>query len=340
MFHTATTMTILPLAESIAECERLIDTIQTVVITSHVNPDGDAIGSELALMYVLRSMGKNVTVINASPLPASYDFLEGSSEIVHYNPDRDDAVINAADVLFVLDCNAPKRVRQMETIVANAAVKKVVIDHHLEPQPFADLYVVDTDASSTAEILWRFIRHFGEQYFTKPVAEALYTGILTDSGGFRHPRTDAELLRMAARLLEAGVDPTYAYEKIYNRGELSRSRLLGKALADMRVFHGGWLCIMVVTQAMMNSVQAGDEMTEGFVEHTLSIHGVQVGVLVVELSDVVKMSFRSKGDIPANSFAETFGGGGHLNAAGARTHDMAVEDVVEKIVELTAEYAE
>ncbi len=333
-------MTLLPLSDSIAECERLIGRIRSAVITSHVNPDGDAIGSELALMHLLRRLGKDVAVINASPLPVSYDFLEGSSEIFHYDPERDDATINGADVLFVLDCNAPKRVRQMENIVATASVQKVVIDHHLEPQSFADLYVVDTDASSTGEILWRLIQHFGEEHFTKPVAEALYTGILTDSGGFRHPRTDAELLCMAARLLEAGVDPTYVYEKVYNRGELNRARLLGRALADMQVFHNGWLCVMVVTQEMMRAANAGDEVTEGFVEHTLSISGVKAGVLVVELPDVVKMSFRSKDDIPANSFAETFGGGGHLNAAGARTHDYTTEQVVAKIVDLTAKYAE
>lgn len=332
-------MTLLPLAESLAECTRLLSGIRSAVITSHVNPDGDAIGSELALMHVLRALGKDVVVINASPLPASFDFLSGSSDIVHYVPERDDAVINGADVLFILDCNAPKRVRQMEAVVAASPVKKVVIDHHLDPQPFAQLYVVDTEASSTAEILWRFVALCGQQYFTLPVAQALYTGILTDSGGFRHPRTDAELLRMTAHLLEVGVDPTYMYEQIFNRGEVARTRLLGRALAGMRVFHSGWLCVMVVTQDMMHEAQAGDDTTEGFVEHTLSLTGVKVGVLVVEQLDAVKMSFRSKDRIPANEFAQVFGGGGHLNAAGARTHDYTVEQVVSKIVDLTAPYA-
>lgn len=331
-------MTIEPLDTTIAECARLIDNIQTAVITAHVNPDGDAIGSELALFHLLKAKGKDVTVINSSPLPVTYDFLKGSNDILEYNPDRDDELLNSCDALFVLDCNAPKRVKTMEQIVASSPVQKVVIDHHLEPKPFANLYVVDTDASSTAEILWRLIDHCGAEFFTKETAEALYTGILTDTGGFRYPRTDAELLCMVARLLETGVDPTYVYEKIYNRGALNRTRLLGRALVSLQVFHHGRLCIMTVTQEMLREMQAPEDLTEGFVEHTLSLDGVKVGVLVVEMADMVKMSFRSKDRIPANSFAEFFGGGGHLNAAGARTKEYTLEEVIDRIVEMVASH--
>lgn len=331
-------MTIQPLDTSIAECVRLLDDIQTAVITAHVNPDGDAVGSELALFHLLKNQGKDVTVINSSPLPVTYDFLEGSSSILEYNPERDNALLNSCDALFVLDCNAPKRVKTMEEIVISSPVRKVVIDHHLEPKPFADLYVVDTDASSTAEILWRLTDHYGKQAFTKPIAEALYTGIFTDTGGFRYPRTDAELLCMVAGLLEVGVDPTYVYEKIYNRGALNRTRLLGRALVSLRVFHHGRLCIMTVTQEMLREMQASEDLTEGFVEHTLSLDGVKVGVLIVEMADVVKMSFRSKDQIPANTFAEFFNGGGHLNAAGARTRDYTLEEVIDKIVEMVASH--
>lgn len=326
------------LNERIASCARLIEGIRSAVITAHVNPDGDAIGSELALWHLLRRMGKKVVVINSSPLPAPYDFLAGSDEILVYTPERDDPVITATDALFVLDCNSPKRLRTMESIVQYATVPKVVIDHHLEPKPFANLYVVDTDASSTAEILWRLVRTIGEHHFTKEVAEALYTGIFTDSGGFRYPRTDAELLRMAARLLEAGVDPTYMYEQIYNRGAISRTRLLGRALANIQVALDGRLCILTVTRDMMRQADATEELTEGFVEHTLALDGVRIGVLIVELDDQVKMSFRSKGQVPANAFAEMFGGGGHLNAAGARTRDYSVTVVERRIIEVAAAY--
>lgn len=327
-------MTLQPLQESIAACARLIDDIKTAVITAHVNPDGDAIGSELALFHLLKNLGREVTIINSSPLPAQYDFLEGSNDIRQYTPERDDELLRSCDVLFVLDCNAPKRVKTMEEIVTSSPVRKVVIDHHLEPKPFADLYVVDVDASSTAEILWRLTDHYGREYFTREIAEALYTGILTDTGGFRYPRTDAELLRMVARLIETGVDPTYVYEKVYNRGALNRTRLLGRALVSLRVFHHGRLCIMVVSQEMLREMEASEDLTEGFVEHTLSLDGVKVGVLVVEMADMVKMSFRSKDRIPANTFAEFFGGGGHLNAAGARTQNYTLEGVVDAIVDL------
>lgn len=312
--------------------------MHSAVITAHVNPDGDAIGSELALFHLLRALGKEVCIINSSPVPDNFTFLGGSEEIREYAPERDDETIAQADVLFILDCNAPKRVQAMEHSVVASPAKKVVIDHHLEPQPFADVYAVDFEASSTAEILWRLVGLYGEQAYTKEIAEALYTGIHTDSGGFRHPRTDAELLRMAARLLEAGVDPTSIYERIYNQGSVERARLLGNALSQLQVFHNGELCIMVVSNAMLQAASASETLTEGFVDHTLALAGVRMGVLVVELPDMVKMSFRSKGAVSAKACAEHFGGGGHYNAAGARTTTYALQEVVERIVDIAREH--
>lgn len=325
-------MIIQPLEQSLAECTEIISGLQTAVITAHVNPDGDAIGSELALFHLLRSLGKEVSVINSSPLPSNFAFLCGSELIREYSPEMDDAVIANADVLFILDCNAPKRIQAMQQCVAASSAQKVVVDHHLDPQPFADVYVVDTEASSTAEILWRLVARYGEQAYTQEIAEALYTGIHTDSGGFRHPRTDAELLRMAARLLDAGVDPTYIYEHIYNQGSVQRTRLLGNALSQLQVFHGGELCLMVVSSDMLQAASASETLTEGFVEHTLSLAGVRMGVLVVELPDMVKMSFRSKGTVSAKACAEYFGGGGHYNAAGARSTEHSIVEVLPRIV--------
>lgn len=330
-------MTIQPLEQSLAECMERIRTLQTAVITAHVNPDGDAIGSELALFHLLRSLGKDVSIINSSPLPSNFAFLHGSECIREYSPEKDDAVIAGADVLFILDCNAPKRVQAMQQCVLASPAQKIVVDHHLDPQPFADVYVVDTEASSTAEILWRLVGSYGEQAYTKEIAEALYTGIHTDSGGFRHPRTDAELLCMAARLLDAGVDPTYIYEHIYNQGSVQRTRLLGNALSQLQVFYDGRLCIMVVSSEMLQAASASETLTEGFVEHTLSLAGVRMGVLIVELPDMVKMSFRSKGSVSAKACAEYFGGGGHYNAAGARTTEHSLAEVVSCIVAIAQE---
>jgi phosphoesterase RecJ-like protein len=330
------------LEASLRLCAEEIRNVHTVVITSHQNGDGDSIGSSLGMYHLMRSLGKAVRVIHPTPLPLNFTFLQGSEAIETFDVARHTEALNTADVLCVLDANAPKRMRDMETLITCSPARKLVIDHHQDPQPFADVYAVDVEASSTCEIICRFADILSSQaaskrtLWTQAFAEALYTGIMTDTGNFRFPRTDAELHRMIARLIEAGADPTFIYENVINQNPFNRALLLGRALSGLQLFHNGKLCMMTVSQRDLAETGTNEDNVEGFVEQTLSLQGVQMGVLVVELSDQIKMSLRSKGAMAVNQIAAHFGGGGHLNAAGCRTKTHTFEQAQKLIIELSA----
>jgi bifunctional oligoribonuclease and PAP phosphatase NrnA len=236
----------------------------------------------------------------------------------------------------VLDANTPSRMRDMESAIAESRATKLVIDHHQDPKPFVDVYAVDVESSSTCELIARLQGSLeaasGQKLSSKAFAEAVYTGIMTDTGHFRFPRTDAELHRIIASLVEAGADPTYIYEQVMNQNPIQRSRLLGRALSGLQLFHGGALCLMTVSANDMQQTEANEDMIEGFVEQTLSLQGVQAGALVVELPEYIKISLRSKGALAVNQIAAEFGGGGHLNAAGCRTREHSFEQVQRIII--------
>jgi len=321
---------------SLAACVAVLRSAQNVVLMSHLNGDGDSIGSTLGVYHLLTQLGKTVTMLHPTPVPENFRFLQGSEHIQTFDaaqPVHTQAFAQA-DVLVVLDANAPSRMRGMEEAIINSPAQKLVIDHHQHPQPFADVYAVDTEACSTCEIVARLVQIVGDEYFSKPLAEAVYTGIMTDTGNFRFPRTDAEVHRIIARLLESGADPTFIAEQVLNQNPFQRSLLLGKALSGLQRFLDGALCLMTISQAMMQETNTTEEHIEGFVEQTLSIQGVQMGVLVVELPKQVKISLRSKGSIAVNGIAAHFGGGGHLNAAGCRTDQYSFAEVPTVIVEL------
>ncbi len=329
---------LLDCSEALRQCASILRGAQTIVLTSHVNSDGDSLGSSLGLYHLLTQLGKTVHIVNPSAVPKSFRFLQGSEKIQVFDDSQHTALLASADVLVVLDANAPSRMRGMEAAIVGSPARKLVIDHHQEPQPFAEMYAVDTEACSTAELISRLVVLVGEEQFTRPLAECLYTGIMTDTGNFRFPRTTADVHRTIARLIEAGADPTYIYENVFNQNPLNRSILLGKALSDLRLYHDGKLCVMTVARAMMQETGANEDQIEGFVELTLGLEGVQMGALVVELADMVKISLRSKGEIPVNQIAKHFGGGGHINAAGCRTHQHSFQRAQELIVEFAKPY--
>jgi bifunctional oligoribonuclease and PAP phosphatase NrnA len=334
--------------EAVASLLLRTEPSQSIVITSHQNGDGDSIGSSLGLYGALRLLGKTVRVVHPTPVPSAFGFVAGAEAIETFDAATHTALLAECAVLCVLDANAPSRMRQMESAIAaraHTSATTLVLDHHQDPQSFADLYVVDVESSSTCELIVRLVAQIATQIsaeaalqaaselasattlFTPSVATALYTGIMTDTGNFRFPRTDGELHRMVGTLIEAGADPTDIYERVMNQNPLERSRLLGRALATMEMFHGGTFCMMSLTREDFRATQTTDEHIEGFVEQTLSVRGVQMGALVVELEDQVKISLRSKGTIAVNRIAAEFGGGGHLNAAGCRTTQHTFAEV-------------
>ncbi len=329
-----------PLQPLIQQAALRIQQAQRIVITTHLSADGDAIGSQLALYWALQKFGKQCLLWNPSPVPPALQFLPGtdriqvfSSEVAQQTP--------SPDLVIFADVSTPTRLAGIYEYVQQLRCPTILIDHHTNRSLEADLIISDPDASSTGELVWLLLLHLFQyrlEQVDRLIAEPLYAALMTDTGGFRFPRTDAIVHRIVAELIDHGADPAYVAEQIYNQMSIAKVRLLGEGLSAMTTYHHGQLCIMALPYQAFQQHQAQPEDTEGFVEYTLMVKGVRVGVLVVELPEMIKMSFRSKGTIPANKIAGAFGGGGHLNAAGARIKGWCLEDVIQKIIEVSAPY--
>ncbi|CUU02127.1 phosphoesterase RecJ domain-containing protein [Candidatus Kryptobacter tengchongensis] len=324
----------------IDEVKYVVKKSQNFVITTHVNPDGDGLGCEMALLYFLEKLGKYATVINVSETPDNYKFLDPENKILTFNEgdyDHIEKILNA-DVIFICDMNQSHRLRAMEKYVLQSKAIKIIIDHHLETQNFADYYLIDVDVPASGEIVYKLIKSFDGFEIDKKIATGIYTAIMTDTGSFRFPRTDSETHRIVAELLDAGVDPTEIYEKVYEQSSIGRIKLLGKCLSDLGTEYDGQLGYIIVTQQMLKYYGVKEWETDGFVQSILSIAGIKVAIFILELRDGVKLSFRSKGDIPLNELAKEFGGNGHKNAAGARLYSISVDEVLEQVLKKAEKY--
>lgn len=308
------------------------------VLTTHVNPDGDGLGSEIALAEWLAAKDKSVSIINYSATPDIYLFLDPHQRILRYEPSRDDPVIARADAIVVLDTNQPERLRTMHHPVVESKARKLVIDHHLEPHPFAHEYLLDEEATSTGEIMYHLLSRLTHGSLTPLMAQNLYCAIMTDTGSFRYPRVDAEIHRIVADLIEQGADPVSIYSNIYERWSTGRIHLLGEMLAGLQTGESGMLAHVSVTQDMLRRTGTAEVDTDNFTVYPMSVQGVLIGILFLELRDGVKISFRSKGMIPINELAKEFGGNGHLNAAGARLHGVSLDEVRSAVVKAAGKY--
>jgi phosphoesterase RecJ-like protein len=308
------------------------------LLTTHVNPDGDGLGSELALRAGLLRSGKRARVVNHSPTPGHYRWLDPEGAVERYTAGLHDPLIAAADTIIILDTNQPDRLRSLEAPVRASGAKRVVIDHHLDPHPFADTYFIDDGATSTGELVYRLLTEFLEGPLGPEIAVPLYTAVMTDTGSFRYPRTGAGTHRMVATLIEEGADPPSIFASVYETWSPGRMRLLGEALDTLSVTEGGSIAHMVTTRNMFAGTGTTEIETDTFSVYPMNILNVRIGILFVELSDGVKISFRSKGIIPVNRLAQEFGGNGHLNAAGARLHDVSLDTVVADVLTAAKKY--
>jgi len=222
--------------------------------------------------------------------------------------------------------------------VLGSRALKICIDHHLEPDGFADHYLMDEDATSTGEILFRLLGRLTEERFSPTIATALYCAILTDTGSFRYPRVDPEIHRIAARLIECGADPVDIYGRVYEQWSDGRIHLLGETLRALRTVADGRIAHVTITRDMLQRTGTSEEDTDNFTTYPMSIAGVLVGILFLELSQGLKISFRSRGDIPINELAREFGGNGHRNAAGARIREGDMLQVREAVLAAALTY--
>jgi len=323
----------------IAELRHLLADKRKITIVSHKNPDGDAIGSSLGLYHYLMDRGHSVHVVMPTDYPQFLKWMEGTDIIVNHEKDTTtaDALVMDCDILFCLDFNTPDRAFGVEKAIRASSAKKVMIDHHPQPEPFVDFMLSDTSSCSTAQLVHRFITMMGDNVPNRACGECLYTGILTDSGSFRFPSTTSETHRIVADLLDAGVDNAGVYDLIHNNGSEHRMRLLGYCINDKLTVLpelGAAYITLTLEEKERFHFRSGD--TEGTVNYPLGIAGIHFSAIFIEDKDQVKISFRSIGDFDVNAFARAhFNGGGHRNAAGGRS-ELPLASTVKRFEELLA----
>jgi bifunctional oligoribonuclease and PAP phosphatase NrnA len=315
----------------------IIDSHDRFVLTSHVNPDGDGLGSEVALAHYLKLIGKQVTILNCDATPNIYSFLHKLYPILQFDPLQHEDIVNTAEVVILLDTNHPDRLALLGPFIKKSNSIKICIDHHPEPGNFADLCIIDEQSPATGEIVYYFISTAGGS-IDLVTATALYTAIMTDTGSFRYQKTDSEVHTIVAHLIQAGADPVVIYENIYEHSSAKRIQLLGMALAGLQTLYDGKLAYIVITHEMFETTGTTEDDTDAFVPYTLIIDGVQIGLMFSEFDNEIKINFRSKGNLPINELAKEFGGNGHKNAAGARISNAKLDEIVPQILKRAGEY--
>lgn len=331
------------MTESYTEVSELISSAEKFVLTTHVAPDGDAIGSVIAFDRYLTEKGKRSEIINHSPTPFNLEFLDSSNKIRVFSQLQGEnaEIISNADVIVLLDTNEFHRTKSMEQTLLSSSAKKICIDHHTGIRlDMYDAVVSNTECAATCEILYDFITHDNEAFISPEVASALYVGIMTDTGSFRHPRTDSGIFRICANLLDKGADPVYLYEEVCNRVTKEMLLLQASFLSGLEFYMDGSMVLGKVTQDDFRKYGLNVDHIEGFTSLLMSMEGISTGVLMVELRDNIKLSFRSKGDIPANAMATEFGGGGHFHAGGANVFGTNIEELKPKILGVVKKYTE
>lgn len=326
------------LQKEFASFQRIIEHSKRFVLTTHINPDGDGLGCEIALAAFLNERGKTVAVINHSATPYYYQFLDPQNVIQQFNPNHHSSTLKHADCIVVLDTNSPSRLASMQSVVLDSSATTVCIDHHVDKVEFADLYILDEFSAATGSIVYRLLQFLGVQHFSPEMATGLYTAIMTDTGSFRFPKTDPTTHRQVAHLIECGADPVSIYQHIYEQGSAGRLQLLGKVLSTLRTEANGTIACLVVTEEMFRETGTSEVDTDNMINYTLSLKGVQIGLMLTEIEGAVKIGFRSKGDIGIHKLAQEFGGNGHKNAAGARVANGSIAELLPRVLERAKHY--
>lgn len=316
----------------------------SILIAAHTNPDGDAIGSAYALRHFLAPFGHKLKTLVPTHVPNYLKWIVGEDDILvseYDDQERAKQAVAEADLIFCLDFGALSRLRGLEETVREAEAPKVNIDHHREPEDFAQYYLRDVNASSTAELIYRFIDKMDErERITPQIANALLTGLITDTGSFQHASTTPAAMRITAELVERGGNMAFVNYSLFHNMSERRTRMLGyslyerlKVLPDFRTAYIG------IPRRMYQNFEIKPGDTEGLVNFALGVEGVNLGVLMIEYPDHVRMSFRSTGQFSAADLAGQFNGGGHYNAAGGRS-PLSLEETETRLLTFLQQYRE
>ena len=307
-----------------------------IVIIPHKNPDGDALGSSLALQAFLTKTGHDSQIIAPNEYPEFLDWMPGQEQIIKFSnaPDESIQMVENADIIFTLDFNQLSRIDQLAPVVEKSDALKIMIDHHEHPGKYASITYSDATKGSTCEMVYELISRLDHDQIDLSIATCLYTGIMTDTGSFRFPSTTARTHQIISTLIEKGAQPHLIHQKIYDTYSFSRLQLLGIALNNLKKIDGIPVVYITLSQKELNQNKFKKGDTEGFVNYGLSLLGISLAVIMIEneAEKIIKMSFRSKGSFDVNRFAKKyFNGGGHINAAGGVSH-LTLEETVEQFI--------
>lgn len=324
--------------DSFPKFSQLLKKSSKIVIVTHWNPDGDAIGSSLALYHYLKKTGKKVNCLVPNSFPEFLQWMPGTRNITNFETQENTALklLKNADLIFTLDFNALKRLEKLGEVLASTAAKKVLIDHHRQPENYPDFYFHDIHASSTCELVYEFIAGLkGKALIDKKIAACLYTGLMTDTGSFKFSSVNSKTHQILAELLTTGIQPHAIHSAVYDNYSAHRLRLFGYALSEklrlVKDYPVAYFCLKA-EELKRFEFQKGD--TEGLVNYPFMIKGIEVCALFSESEGMIKISFRSKGKVDVNTFARTyFEGGGHLNAAGGKSK-TSLEQTEQKFLDV------
>lgn len=330
--------------QDLIKLKKFLSTPRKIAIIMHKSPDGDAIGSSLGLYLFLLRFKHKVSVISPNAYPDFLKWMEGTKQVIDYSKTTAAALkaVRSAELIVCLDFNALKRIEDLGKEVAKSKAFKLMIDHHPQPENFADFVLHSTKASSTAELIFDFIEMLGEKKkINKAIANCLYAGIMTDTGSFRFSSTTKHTHNVVAELMEYGAETTKVHHLIDDNNTESRLKLFGYSLLEkMKIFPEYGSGFIALTQSDLKQFNYRDGDTEGLVNEPLSIKGIAFSALFTEKEDGegIKISFRSKEKFDVNQFARKhFNGGGHLNAAGGSS-DLSMDETILKFLQLLATY--
>ncbi|RYF73578.1 MAG: bifunctional oligoribonuclease/PAP phosphatase NrnA [Cytophagaceae bacterium] len=322
---------------------RLLAEPQTVLITTHQNPDADAMGSSLALAGYLRKKGHRVTVVTPTDYPQNLHWMAGNDTVIAFEEKQRVAVsqlINEATAIFCLDFSALDRIKELAPMVRQARATKVLIDHHLEPESFADMALWNPGAAATAELIFQLISDLGDQHMIDvPIAECIYAGLMTDTGSFRHSNTTGNVHRIAGALIDIGIDASTIHRRIFDNVSIDKFRLLGYVLNEkLKVVPAYRFAYITLTEDELKAYRSKTGDTEGMVNYALAIDWVVMAAIMIDRGEEIRISFRSVGDFSVRDLASAhFNGGGHRNAAGGRSK-LTLAETEQRVLAILPQY--
>ena len=302
-----------------------------ILLSTHKNPDGDGLGSELAMYYYLKSLNKNVQILNISPMPTRYNFMDPNNVVETYSSDLS---IGNSDLLIVFDLGDYKRLGELGEEILNNNIDIVNIDHHVpRDEDFYCLSIIDINAPATTYMIWKYFEYLDLN--TNPlednIAIPLYTGLLNDTGSFRYLSVSSDTHNMASHLLMSNVNPNQIFQHVYENRTIGKINLLSKMIENLKFAENGKIGYVVINKKIFNESNALFDDSDGLTDFIRGISGVEVSFCITSLEST-KVSFRSRGKYTVNDIAQIFGGGGHYFAAGAEIEELEIDQVVKKIL--------